>query len=251
MGMNNPIHHRYALLGGAATIVTAVFLGWLSVVLVGDGHTTEYGFLITWSLPPGGMVYAFVRRGGHRVRRLPLAVQSMLWTLAGATVGVGWTFLAYFLTGGYLLAADFPVMACWTLGAIAGILVGVHARATAGVGYSTAMAIPFVALVAGASIWANRLQPELRVVVHPDATPQEIQLVWQQVIGSPSPTGIGYSLPGGVRGVSRAGVEGDATVLIVTFDPFASGRQRTDMERQLRTSPLISRYEWVARSSRE
>ena len=144
--MNERISARIALAGAVVVVLVSVITGWLFFSLGPRQHTSEYPFLWLWSLPPAAFVYVAARRVPQRIRRLHPAALSVLLALIGIALALLWTVAAYLLSGGYLLAADFPVLWCWVFGCVAGMLATVAPRSAAQWSYS---ALTFV-LVIGA-----------------------------------------------------------------------------------------------------
>ncbi|HEY9426509.1 MAG TPA: hypothetical protein VIR34_05090 [Gemmatimonadaceae bacterium] len=226
--------------GAAVAYVVAVCSALLAFAL-GDRETThEYPFLLLWSVPPALIVYPVARllRGG-------VAARAALGVVLGIGIGVAWTAAAYVQSGGYLLAADFPVFWCWTWGAVAGIL-------TAGVPHTrrgsiaAAVALMVVASWSGAAWWrASRPTLAVDVLLQPSTTPDDVERVWQEVLGRPHPGG-GYALLEGVRSIARADTA-DIPRLLVDMDTFASEADSATLDARLRHSPLVASVRWHRR----
>jgi hypothetical protein len=226
-----------ALAGIATALVVAIGSGAVAFVL-GDRETiSEYPFLALWSVPPALVVYPLARRvRGHAPRRVAIA------TAAGIAVGLAWTFTALFLSGGYLLAADFPVLWCWVWGAVAGLLAAVTPRDRAGASAAFS-AVALVGATSAAVLWrASRPGLVADVALHPTASSDEVEAVSQQVLGRPHPGG-GHDLLPGIRSVGRADTS-RAARLVVQLDTYASATDSAAIDRRLRASATVARVRW-------
>ena len=111
---------------GAAIVTVAGSLGTFIILvrMLRPGfESREQGAVILWTVPLAVLVVglaALLHRTGARwqpwVRILVIA--SLGFALAAAYAIAG-----YFLSGGWILAFDAPVLYCWAVGAIAGMLV--------------------------------------------------------------------------------------------------------------------------------
>lgn len=235
--MDTPAVPSRALAGTAVAYLVAVGTG-VAAFLLGDRESTsEYPFLLLWSLPPAALVYPAARRlRGGPVRRVSLAA------LAGILIGIGWTYAALFLSGGYLLAADFPVLWCWVWGAVAGLLMAVTPRTRVG-GTLAFGALGVVSAASGAVIWrASRPSVVADVTLRASATPEEVEEVGQRVLGRPHPGGGNALLPG-IRSLARADT---ATTprFVVRFDTYASADDSAEADRRLRASTAVAQVRW-------
>ena len=90
-------------------------------------QTTEYGFITVFSLPLGALVLVLERPIRRHLRRKRL-LYAAAGVVAALVAAVGWTLLAYVLTGGYLLAADANPLVCWTAAALVATAVNLGVR---------------------------------------------------------------------------------------------------------------------------
>lgn len=112
---------RLLVMATADAVAVAMF--WLLLRIDRPGWKThEYPFIILYSVPLGALVLLFDRPIRRRLRS-----RRVLYVVAGIgtalTASIGWTFLAYVLTGGYLLASDVNPLWCWTVAALAATAV--------------------------------------------------------------------------------------------------------------------------------
>jgi len=105
------------------TIAVSVATGWTSVAIhPPPWKVKEYGGLAVWTIPlailvataAGLIERVFGRRGLLRV---------VVALVAGVLSGIGYAFGCYYLSSGWVMAFDFPVIYCWMAGALAGFLV--------------------------------------------------------------------------------------------------------------------------------
>lgn len=226
-----------ALAGALIAFAIAVSAGITAFLLSDRASTSEYPFLVLWSLPPALLVYPTARRMRGDPRR-----RAVVATVAGILIGLGWTFAALFLSGGYLLAADFPVLWCWVWGAVAGLLAATTPWTRAG-RLAALTALASVGAVSGAVLWRSS-RPGLvaDVALRATATPEEVEAVWERVLGRPRPGG-GQELLPGIRGVGRADTSA-APRLVVKLDTYASDADSITIDRRLRASATVARIRW-------
>lgn len=238
--LRDPGSRARRALGAAVTLLVAVVVGWLAFTVGPRESTSEYPFLVTWSIPPALAVYvvAPLVRGGP-LRRAGTA------TLLGIVVGLAWAAAALVLSGGYLLAADFPVLWCWIWGAVVGLLVGTTSPTRQGATAALAAAL-MVAMPSGAVLRRANAPPLVaEIVIRETASAQDIEAVWSHVLGDPHPGG-GHSLLEGISSVSRSD-RGAIAALQVTFDAFASRSDSARVQDRLRASPVVAEVRWTRR----
>ena len=104
----------------AEGFVAAAELPWQST------ETPAFGF---WSIPLAVIVAWLALVVRRTWGEFALAWRALGSAVAGIALGVAYAFAAYFLSGGWVLAFDFPVLYCWAIGAVAGLVVGCLVRA--------------------------------------------------------------------------------------------------------------------------
>jgi hypothetical protein len=82
-----------------------------------------------WSIPLAAIVAFLALRVRRTWGEFALAWRALGSAVAGIALGVAYAFAAYFLSGGWVLAFGFPVLYCWVIGAVAGLVVGCLVRA--------------------------------------------------------------------------------------------------------------------------
>jgi hypothetical protein len=241
--------NRYsALIVGVVTTLGALVaaVGYLATnAWFGAGDLQAMAF---WSVPLGLLVAGVT----HIVRRSLLRGRA-LWAYLvlvplGAVLGIAWMMVAAMLLGGWIGAFSFPVLFCWiTGGTLGGIVAAWSDRLR-----SWPVAVVLTGLVGVALLRANAYaqapEPRVRVVVKPNATPEEVQRVWTHVLGRPTGRGDEHDLLPGLSGVSASGSEGPSDVLTVSFWKSTSARDRDSLVAQIRRSPLVVRVDPVAPS---
>ena len=116
----------------ATTVAVAVATFWLLVrAALLPWHTTEYGFITVFSIPLGALVLLLNRPIRRYLRRWRL-LYAFADLVAALLAAVGWTFIAYVLTGGYLLAADANPLVCWVVAAVVASAVNLSVRDAGG-----------------------------------------------------------------------------------------------------------------------
>ena len=109
---------------GASTIGIAVLAARAFIALnPPPWEVTEYAAFALWSVP---LAIVVVLLSGPLRRRL-VAFSGFLRVavacIAGLLAGGGCAFTGYFVTGGWILAYDFPVLYCWVAGAAVGLAI--------------------------------------------------------------------------------------------------------------------------------
>jgi hypothetical protein len=110
-----PYQRRFLVIIVAEAVAIGMF--WLFLRLSRPGwETSEYPFIILYSLPLGALVL-LCNWPVRRLRSRPaLYVGAAIFSSIGAAIA--WTAAALFLTGGYLLAADANPLWCWAAAAL-------------------------------------------------------------------------------------------------------------------------------------
>ena len=112
------------LIAALTSIVGSVVTFAILVAVRRPGHVSrEYLAIALWSVPPAvavGLAAAVLRR---RLSGWSVPVRGAGAIVSGALIGVAWAFASYYLSGGYVLAFDAPILYCWSIGATLGFLV--------------------------------------------------------------------------------------------------------------------------------
>jgi hypothetical protein len=201
--------------------------------------------MIFWSLPLGIITAVTV---GVLSRRL--AVAKARWHYValvpiGAILGLAWTIVVAFILGGWIGAFSFPVLFCWVFGGVsAGIAAAWinHPRS-----WPTGLLLVGIALVALGRLnaYAQAPEPQVRVVVKPGATSDEVQRVWNEVLGHPTGKRDEHYMLPELSSVSASGYEGESAILTLAIRKSTSQRQRDSLVALIRRSPLVVRVDTV------
>lgn len=83
--------------------------------------------------------------------------------------------------------------------------------------------------------------PDYRVAVfiRRDATPDEVERVWNEVLSTPSPVAGQHRLLEGISGVGRAGIDDRRTVLHVSFRGSTTRKERDRVVGRLKRSEFV------------
>ena len=87
--------------------------------------------------------------------------------------------------------------------------------------------------------------PRIRVVVKPNATPDEVNRVWTEVLGGHGGRRGEDNLLPELSSVTATGGEGNSAVLTAKFSKSTSRRQRDSIVRLVGSSPLVARVDVV------
>ena len=113
------------ILTGVVTIIATTLLARTFIALRPPPWSyTEDWPLAIWSVPLALAVITANLLLTSRASRLGRAWRGLLCIVVGFFLGSGWAFAAYYLTGGYVLAFDVPVLYCWSGGATLGLAFG-------------------------------------------------------------------------------------------------------------------------------
>jgi hypothetical protein len=105
-----------SILGSVGTFAILVAVkrpGWAS-------H--EYLAITAWSAPVGLLTALLAQMLRRRLAGRPGLIRGAAALAAGAVIGVGWAFATFYLSGGWVMAFDAPVLYCWSSGAVLGCL---------------------------------------------------------------------------------------------------------------------------------
>lgn len=232
---------KRSALGAAAAYFISVGSALVIFGLGDRASTSEYPFLLASSVPPALLVMPLAKfpRGG-------LVVRSFLCLTLGIALAISWTFVAFVLTGGYLMAADFPVLWNWTCGGVVGLLIATLPWTARGAiaGVST---IGLIAVLTGALYWgATRPHIVVDVVFAPTASPQDIDQVWKSAIGRWE-KGKGRTMADGIEDYSERSI-GNSRTAHINFSPFASKADSAALDARLKNSGLVLRIKWYRES---
>ena len=193
--------------------------------------------MLVYSIPLAAAVYGVSRL--LRSHRLWLRYTSAL--LLGPLLGLLVYFAAASLLGGWIMAFSFPVLFCWMFGGLAGLVAAAwlpHARSWPVAGFLIVLAI---GLLAKASAYARAPEPRVALYLKPHATPEQVQQVWEHVIGRPSKSGEGFELLDGISGAAASGYAGDQPILTVSFWKHTNQHIRDSVIALISQSPLVER----------
>jgi hypothetical protein len=161
--------------------------------------------------------------------------------VAGVIVGLAWTYAVAFALGGWFLAIGVPPLPVWIAGAVAGLTAGVPARA-----WATSLGMPVVsgvlsaALLSGAvlALQEARQHPGFIAVFQEHVTTDEINEVWEEVLGTPANRG--FELLPGIRSLRATSYDGQDAIAI-DFWPGAADEEIERVRVALDGSPHIDK----------
>lgn len=200
--------------------------------------------MVLYSLPLAGLVYLLARSSWFQQRLAP-SPRYLVAAVAGAGLGLLWALAAAILTLGWLAAFSFPVLICWMFGGVAGLVLGAWRERPST--WPIAAALLLLASLGAAQQfhYAQTPPPSAVLYLKPSATDEEVQRVWEEVVGVPHPSGQGHNLKEGISSVGVSGYEGDQALLTVTFWKSTSQARREQLLKEVAASPLVQRIEPV------
>jgi hypothetical protein len=93
--------------------------------------TREYTAFAIWSLPLGVFVVVASVLLRRLLTRSGRTTRAIVGLIAGIMAAVAYIYAAFYATGGYVMAFDFPLLYCWGAGAVAGFLVALFWKSAA------------------------------------------------------------------------------------------------------------------------
>ena len=200
--------------------------------------------MFVYSLPLAVLVY---------VAGILLDGRRMGWRYAGALViGPLLGFLVYvgvaLVLGGWIMAFSFPVLFCWIFGGLFGLTLAAWMPQPRTWPVALSLTVLAVFALLRLNAYARAPEPRIALYLKPHASPDEIQLVWEHVIGRPSETGQGFDLLEGISGAGVSGYAGEQPILTVSFWKRTSQHTRDSLTALIRQSPLVERVV-IVRSS--
>jgi hypothetical protein len=230
----------------AAVVGTIVFpaVAWLSAagyVAVHNwfGVNDLYGFAF-WSfvlaLPAYPVLRIFDAKSGSWS-----AWWAYLAAIAlGVLAGVASTVVVATILGGWIGAFSFPVFLCWLAGSLASFISCALVRRPRTWFAVLPAAVAPILLTIGLLRIIYAKPADLLIHVVPSATRQQVETIWSEVVGTPSPSGTGHWTLPGIQTVSRADGEGEVR-LRVGFVPGTSEERRAEIVARVLASPLVAR----------
>lgn len=204
---------------------------------LGAGDLSGFAF---WSLllalPAYAVLRVFDRRSATWLPGPTYLAAAALGTLAG----VASTVVVALVLGGWIGAFSFPVFLCWLVGSlVAFVTVALLQRPTSWPFALPAVALPIVGVVGVLHVVLAQ-PPDLLIHVKTGTSPQQIETIWTEVLGTPAPSGRGHSHIEGIGAVSR--FDSDAEVRIrVSFQPGTSAERRAEVVQRALESPFVAR----------
>jgi len=229
----------------AALVGTAVFpaVSWLAAtgyVAVQDWFgASDLSSFAVWSIIGSFPVYPALRLYDRHSQAWGATMAFGAATISGLATGVLWTTAVTLILGGWIGAFSFPVFLCWLSGALCGFVACALVRRPRTWPIAlTALAIPFLAVIT--LLRTVFVQPsDLLVHVAPGTTAQQLEIVWTELLGRPSPTGVGHTLIEGVRTIARYDGNGE-TRIRVRFAQGTSEARREQIVAHIRASPFVA-----------
>lgn len=237
------MNRNSSLLAGVVAVAGAVAAAAAYLSFNGWFGARDLPAMIVWSLPLGMMTAVTVRVLSRRLAGAKALWHYVALAPVGVVLGVAWTFIVAFVMGGWIGTFSFPVLLCWVFGgASAGIAAAWinHPRS-----WPTGLLVGGIALVALGRLnaYAQAPEPQVRVVVKPGATSDELQRVWNEVLGHPTGRGAEHSMLPELAYVSASGYEGGSAILTIALRKTTSQRERDSLIALIRRSPLVLRVD--------
>lgn len=192
-----------------------------------------------WSVLLGLIVATAARLLWRRLGAVRTPWRFAVLVPIGGLIGLGWTMAVAWFIGPWIFTFGFPVLSSFVGG---GLLGGIGAASIA-----SPRTWPIALLLAAAvglgvvrlNAWINTPDPQVRVIVKPDATAEEVQAVWDDVLGHPVGAS-GHDLLPGISQVTDTGRQGNSEVLVVSLEKRMSDSEREALMARIRSSPLVT-----------
>ena len=232
------------IVGALMFLIVTELTAWLALLGGPLSSRDEYLALLVWSLPLAAAV--LLVGAWPRLRPADRLIRRGLYVvLCSVAIAWGWSVLVYYLSGGWVLGFAAPVLWCWTYGAVAGLLIVWAPPNLPGLG-SAALSLTLIAALSAAVQWRASRVSVLIVYVRPGATAAQRNAIFDTVLGNPDSRGGHWPLDG-ISDIALSGSRGDTTLVRVTFDTWASRRNRDLAIRRLQGVPaVVARYVWLS-----
>jgi hypothetical protein len=235
-----------AWLGGLAALLGAVGAAVMYLAANAWFGVRDLLDMILWSIPLGAFVGVATRALSRRFEAVPPLMHYLSFMLVGGLLGLLWTIIAGISLHAWINAFSFPVLFCWVTGGLVGGIAAVWAgrRRTwpAALVFTGAVLLALVRLNA----YARAPEPRVRVVIKPGATPEEVQRVWDNVLGRPTGRPGEHDMLPGISSVAASGSVGDSQTLTVSFRKSLSRKDRDRILALIRRSALVTRVNPVS-----
>jgi hypothetical protein len=229
-------------------IIRSVGLGLAAALAVAVGETIlRSGFgaheipLVVMYAIPLAILTGLGAIGIRSIGRSRPAVGYTAAIIAGAIVGLAWTYAVAFALGGWFLAIGVPPLPVWIAGAVAGLTAGVPVRSrAASLGWPVASGVLTAALLSGAllALQEARQHPGFVAVFQAHVTTDEVNEVWEEALGTP--TDRGFELLPGIRSLRATSYDGRDAIAI-DFWPGATDEEIERVRVALDGSPHIDK----------
>jgi hypothetical protein len=201
--------------------------------------TGDLGAFIFWSIPLSVMIALVNRQFEFRREEQSFMSSWYLWNaLFGVALSSIWSLVVAFMLGGAFGAFSFSVLYCWAIGSVTALSVPLLLRQPSS--SPLALAI-FLTISFGGwfMVAAASAQPaDLLVTIRSDADAAQINAIYETVLGTPSPSGRGYTLDKSISGVGRLDNDSNPR-LQVSFWPMVSESERQHVRQLLSRSPIV------------
>jgi hypothetical protein len=227
-------------------VLRSIGLGLGTALLVAVGVTTFQGGFGGGEVPlvviyavPLVFLAAF---GALRIRAMGRSRPVWAYTAAtvgGVVLGLAWTYVVALFLGGWFFAISVPPIPVWIAAAVAGLATGVPARSrSASIALPVATAVLSAAVITGglAVVQDVRQHPGFIAVFRAGATIDQVNHVWQNVVGTTTERGTKH-LPG-VQGLGTTSYDGREAIAIEFF-PNATDAEIARVRQALEASPYI------------
>lgn len=234
-----------AWLGGLAALLGAVGAAVMYLATNAWFGVRDLWAMILWSMPLGVSVAVTTRALSRRFEAVPAPTHYLAFVLAGGLLGLLWTIIAGLSLDGWINAFSFPVLFCWVTGGLVGGIAAVCS--------SRRRTWPAALMLTGAVLlalgrfnaYAQAPEPRVRVVIKLGATPEEVQRVWEEVLGRPTGRPGEHDMLPGISSVAASRSEGESEILTVSFRKSLSRQERDRMVALIRRSALVARVDPV------
>ncbi len=203
----------------------------------GSGDLPGFAF---WSLLLALPAYPILRIFDRRSANWSTASTYLAVAVLGTLAALASTSAVALIIGGWIGAFSFPVFFCWLTGALTAFAcVPLLRRPATWLCALPTVALPIVGMVALLRV-ALAQPADLLVHIAHGTTPQQIETIWTDVLGTPHPSGRGHSHIEGVGSISRSDGGGEARIR-VSFRHGTCAERRAEVVQRVLASPLVAR----------
>jgi len=117
---------RVPMLGAGVCFITAALMAAVKLIINGGFGKSDIVPFLFWTIPFSVLVGLSREGVGVWLRRYSSVIRYCVAGMLGVLAGIVWTYVVAFFVGPFFGAFSIPVLPCWVVGGISGLLVGIN-----------------------------------------------------------------------------------------------------------------------------